>query len=40
MRSDVDLLTRVSNKLRGDAIRLGTVYLCDVTHYEILETIF
>ena len=25
-----------SNKLRGDAISLGAVYVCYVTHYEIL----
>ena len=31
---------RASNKFRGDAIRLGAVYICDVTHDEILETIF
>ena len=24
----------------GDAIRLGSVYICDYTHDEILETIF
>ena len=30
---------RESNKLRGDAIRLGTIYVCVVTQNEILETI-
>ena len=35
-----DLISRASNKLRGDVIRFGTFYVCDVTHYEILETIF
>ena len=31
---------RASNKLRGDSIRLGAVYIYDVTHNEILEVIF
>ena len=37
---DVDITARTSNKLRGDKIRLGAVYICDDTHDEILETIF
>ena len=28
------------NKLRGNEINLGDVYVSDVTHDEILETIF
>ena len=28
------------NKLRGDAIKSGAVYICDDTHDEILETVF
>ena len=36
----VALPARASNKLRGDEIMLGAVYVCYVTHDEILETIF
>ena len=36
----VALSDRASNNLRGDVISLGAVYVCDVTHNEILETIF
>ena len=38
--NDVAIPARASNKLWGDAIMLGTVYFGDITHYEILETIF
>ena len=38
--NDVSLTDRASNNLRGNAIGLGTVYVCDVTHSEIPETIF
>ena len=38
--NDVFLPTGDSNHLRGDAIRLGTVYVWDDSHDEILETIF
>ena len=31
---------RPPNKLRGDAIRLDAVYVLDVAHDEIMETIF
>ena len=34
--NDVALPDIVSNKLRGGAIWLGAVYVCDPTHYEIL----
>ena len=26
--------------MRGDANRLGTIYVCDVTHNDIMDTIF
>ena len=38
--NDVSLPGKSSNKFRGDSIRLGAFYVCDVTHDEILETIF
>ena len=38
--NDVAIPDRASNKLRVDSIRLGDFYICDVTHDEILETIF
>ena len=38
--NDVDIPDRASNKLRVDEFRLGAVYFFDVTHDEILETIF
>ena len=38
--NDVALPYKASNNLRGDLISLGTVYVCDDTHNEILETIF
>ena len=38
--NDVALTDRESNKLRGDAIRLGDVYVCYVTHNEIMDTIY
>ena len=38
--NDVDNPDRASNNFRGDLIRLVNVYFCDVTHHEILETIF
>ena len=38
--NDVNIPDRASNKLRGDVIRLGVVYVCDDTHNEILEAIF
>ena len=38
--NDIYLPDRASNKLRGGTIRSGAVYVCDVTHDEILETIF
>ena len=38
--NDVALPGISYNTLRGDAIRLGDIYVCDVTHNEILETIF
>ena len=31
---------RPSNKLRVDEIGLGAVYVCDITHDAILDTIF
>ena len=37
---DVALPTRYKNNLIGDAIRLGTVYVCDYAHDKIFETIF
>ena len=36
----VALPDRASNTLRGDVIRLGDVYVCDVTHDKIPENIF
>ena len=36
----VDIPARAPNKLRGDAIKLGAIYACDVKNIEILETIF
>ena len=38
--NDIDLYDRASNNLRGGVIRFGAIYVCDVTHDEILETIF
>ena len=38
--NDVTIPDRESNKLRGDEISLGTVYVFDVTYDEILDTIF
>ena len=38
--TDVFLPTIASNKLRCDAIRLGAVCVFDVTHGEIMETVF
>ena len=38
--NDVALPDIASNKLRGDEIRLVGVYVCDVTHNKMLETIF
>ena len=38
--NDVAIPDRASNKFRGDAVRLGHVYICDVTHDEIQKTIF
>ena len=38
--SVVTLTNIASNKLRGDKIKLGALYVCDYAHYEILETIF
>ena len=38
--SYVDIPDRASNKLRSDAIRLGTIYVCDVTKNYIPATIF
>ena len=38
--NDTALTAIASNKFRGDAIRFGSVYVCDDTHDEILETIF
>ena len=37
--NDVALPDRASNKLRGDVIRLGDVYVCDNAHDEILKNI-
>ena len=36
----VYLHDRASNNIKGGVIRLGYVYVCDVTHDEILDTIF
>ena len=36
----VALHARVSNELRGNAVRLGIEYVCDCTHYVILNGIF
>ena len=36
----IDFPDIAANKVRGDAIRLGGVYVCDDTHYYILETTF
>ena len=38
--NDAALPTRDSNKFRGDAIRLGAVYVCDDSYDEIMDTIF
>ena len=38
--NDDALPYRASIKFRGDKIILGTIYVCDVTHDEILETVF
>ena len=38
--NDVSLPAIASNKLRGDTIRLGAVYICDDANDEILETNF
>ena len=38
--NDVNIPAIPSNKLRGDAIMLGSVYVCDDTHNEILDNIF
>ena len=38
--NDVAISDRASNKVRGDAIRLGAAYVFDVTQNEILEKIF
>ena len=38
--NDATLTAIASNNFRGDAIRFGSVYVCDDTHDEILETIF
>ena len=35
--NDYDLPTRASNKLRENTIRLCAVYVCDVTHDEIIQ---
>ena len=35
----VSIPDKASNKLRGDAIRLGDAYIFYVTHDEIFETI-
>ena len=34
----VSLPNRYSNKLRGNATRLGAVYVCDDAHDEIVQT--
>ena len=36
----IQSINGVSNNFRGDSIMLGTVYVCDSTYNEILETIF
>ena len=36
----VDFTARASNKLRVDSISLGRFYIFDVTHDEIMETVF
>ena len=38
--NNVSLPDISSKKLRSDTIRFGAVYLCDITHDEILENIF
>ena len=38
--NDIYLSTIASNKLRGYAIMLGEVYVCDDAHDEITEKIF
>ena len=38
--NDVDIPATESNKLRGYAIRLGAIYVCDHKQDEILENIF
>ena len=38
--NDVFIPARASNIWRGDTIRLGSVYVFDEAHNEILETIF
>ena len=38
--NDVAPLYRSPNKLRGDEIRLDDVYVFDVIHNEIMDTIF
>ena len=38
--NDVPLPDIAPNKLRSDVIRLVSFYVCDVTHDEILETVF
>ena len=38
--NDVAITTRDSNKLRGDIIRLGAVYVFNDAHDEILEKCF
>ena len=38
--NDVAITTRDSNKLRGDIIRLGALYVFNDAHDEILEKCF
>ena len=38
--NDVAIPDRSSNNFRGDAIRKVTVYFFDVTHDEMMETIY
>ena len=38
--NDVNLPDRESNKLGGDKIKLGAVYVCNDTHNGILRIIF
>ena len=38
--NDIALPNRAQNNLRGDAIRLGDVYVCDDAPDEILGTMF